>query len=86
VVWLGLISYGIFLWHLPLQGRILEFLQDHDFFPLGPTLTLEVVSLAASIAIAAVSYYFVELPFLRLKEGRSWPWPLRRRAPLPGQG
>jgi len=76
---LGLISYGVYLWHLP----VLEFLGMHanrlQFSAHGlglvgeihhaTTAILLVLTLAVTCAIAAVSYRFIELPFLRRKEG-----------------
>jgi peptidoglycan/LPS O-acetylase OafA/YrhL len=56
--WLGLISYGIYLWH---QG-ILLVLQRH--FHGGASLGL---TLVLSIIFGAASYYIVERPWLRLK-------------------
>ena len=64
VAWLGLISYGIFLWHyvvalqLGAGGAELGF----GWVLLG--------TLAITIPIAAVSYYLVERPLLRLKYRR----------------
>jgi peptidoglycan/LPS O-acetylase OafA/YrhL len=59
--WLGLISYGIFLWHLPL----LLWMYRHGvhFAPL-----LLVCTVAVTIACAAASYYLVERPLLRFKD------------------
>lgn len=68
VTWLGLISYGIFLWHQPfLMWLIRQGLLDE--VPL-PVPTLLVLTLAGSIAVGAASHYVVERPFLRLKEPR----------------
>jgi peptidoglycan/LPS O-acetylase OafA/YrhL len=57
LVWLGNRSYGFYLWHFPIIGVV-----DKTRLPdlLGVPLAL-----ALSIAIAALSYRFVELPFLR---------------------
>jgi peptidoglycan/LPS O-acetylase OafA/YrhL len=61
VAWLGLVSYGIFLWHyvvalhLGLGGAELGF----GFVLVG--------TLAISIPCAAVSYYAIERPLLRYK-------------------
>lgn len=78
LAWIGLISYGIYLWHL----TIAEFLgvsSDPLHFSasgLGlvagvhhaTTLVLFVLTLGVTVAVAALSYYVVELPFLRRKE------------------
>jgi peptidoglycan/LPS O-acetylase OafA/YrhL len=67
--WLGLVSYGVFLWHSP----IMLYLNDHGaqtWLPFGfPSLLL--CTLAITIPIAALSYYFVEKPALRFKDPKS---------------
>jgi peptidoglycan/LPS O-acetylase OafA/YrhL len=78
LAWLGLISYGVYLWHLTvaqvlaLPGDRAHFTSDGlDLAARVDTLTtpvLFVLTLGATTAIAAASYYFVELPFLRRKE------------------
>jgi peptidoglycan/LPS O-acetylase OafA/YrhL len=79
LAWLGLISYGMYLWHLTIT-ELLGLRGDPAHFsagglnlatkiPHGTTLILFVLSLGLTTAIAAVSYYAVELPFLRRKEG-----------------
>jgi len=68
VAWLGLVSYGIYLWHQPLA----EWLTREgllDTFDFAPFLVLTVVTIAITVVIAALSYYGVERPILRLKEG-----------------
>jgi peptidoglycan/LPS O-acetylase OafA/YrhL len=63
LAWLGLVSYGIFLYHQVFVGA---FLSLHKA-PLGFVVyTLAVC--AATIACAALSYYLVERPLLRFKE------------------
>jgi peptidoglycan/LPS O-acetylase OafA/YrhL len=58
VAWIGLISYGIFLWH---------FAVAHELGPDLPYGVAMIVTLALSVAIAATSYYLVERPILRFK-------------------
>jgi peptidoglycan/LPS O-acetylase OafA/YrhL len=73
VAWLGLVSYGIFLWHLPILGEV----RQHVAIPLGARTgslvsfsIVLIVGGAITICLAAASYYFVERPFLVRKERR----------------
>jgi peptidoglycan/LPS O-acetylase OafA/YrhL len=58
--WIGTISYGLYLYHWPIFYR----LRDYD---MQPNLRM-VLSFALAFVIATLSYYFVEKPFLRLKD------------------
>jgi peptidoglycan/LPS O-acetylase OafA/YrhL len=79
LAWLGLISYGVYLWHLTIAALLIRRENPHDFaarglglndqIPNGATPVLFVLTLAVACAVAALSYRFVELPFLRRKEG-----------------
>jgi peptidoglycan/LPS O-acetylase OafA/YrhL len=74
VAWLGLVSYGVFLWHEPI-AKWLEgegVLESLDFAPFAG---LTVLTLAIVVPIAALSYYVLERPILRFKDG----FPARRR-------
>ena len=64
MAWLGLISYGIFLWHYVITRQLGG--PGANLDP-GPLL---VATLAISIPCAAASYYLVERPLLRLKYRR----------------
>jgi peptidoglycan/LPS O-acetylase OafA/YrhL len=66
--WLGLISYGIFLWHFPLMTEMVRSGVDTP-------LELAVAGFAAAILAGALSYYAVERPALRFKERRRRPAP-----------
>jgi peptidoglycan/LPS O-acetylase OafA/YrhL len=73
VAWLGLVSYGIFLWHAPILGKL--GMRLNGWHHLSPNSRLGLVLVLAigggiSIALAAASYYLVELPFLIRKERR----------------
>ena len=78
LAWLGLISYGVFLWHLTIAELLILPERPHDFaaaglglgdrISQGATPILLAATLAASCAVAALSYRFIELPFLRRKE------------------
>jgi peptidoglycan/LPS O-acetylase OafA/YrhL len=69
---LGLISYGVFLWHLTLAVK-LSGEGASGWLPIGRFLSLTVIVVAVSIPVAAVSYLLVERPLLRLKyrQGRA---------------
>jgi peptidoglycan/LPS O-acetylase OafA/YrhL len=66
MAWLGLISYGIFLWHFPV------------LLTIGPGtgrggrafIGLLAVTLAIAIVFAAISYYLIERPAMTLKYRR----------------
>jgi peptidoglycan/LPS O-acetylase OafA/YrhL len=77
VVWLGVISYSFYLWHFTIVELIATPGRGNAFPAPGlnlmahvhvaRTFVLYVVSLLATVALASVSYRFVELPFLRRK-------------------
>ncbi|HVW18402.1 MAG TPA: acyltransferase [Solirubrobacteraceae bacterium] len=71
LAWLGLVSYGIYLWHLPLAVKMNEWLD-------GSYVLILLATTAAAVACATASYYLVERPLLRFKEGL----PRRRAAAL----
>jgi peptidoglycan/LPS O-acetylase OafA/YrhL len=66
LAWLGLISYGVFLWHLPIAVK-LSGKGAVDWLPLGGFLSLSVLTAAVAIPCAAASYYLLERPVLRFK-------------------
>jgi peptidoglycan/LPS O-acetylase OafA/YrhL len=72
VVWMGMISYGIYLWHVPvldLVGRGLS--SNPGAAPLGTVaLTWATVTVGAVI-MGAASWYLVERPFQRVLGPRS---------------
>jgi peptidoglycan/LPS O-acetylase OafA/YrhL len=58
--WFGTVSYGVYLWHGALVG----------FMPGGlvPTFWVRTAEIVFSVGVAALSYYLLELPLLRLKK------------------
>ncbi|MCO6509296.1 MAG: acyltransferase [Aridibacter famidurans] len=62
LVWIGQISYGIYLWHFPVIEGTKKFFEG-----AMPPVFLAAAGVLMSVAVAAVSYYLLELPFLRLK-------------------
>jgi peptidoglycan/LPS O-acetylase OafA/YrhL len=84
---LGVISYGIYLWHLDLINLLLQWT---GWLPgQEPYWLLALAVLALSIAFASVSYFALERPLLRLKGRISW-WDRatsrRKRGSLTGPG
>ena len=72
LAWLGMIAYGVYLYHWPI---LLELWRNAGApGGGGKWLTLLVQTAALSIAAGAASYYLVERPILRFKNVR-----LRRR-------
>ena len=61
--WIGVRSYGIYLFNYPIAVILLAHLHTHNV----SRLTLTGVGIMASIAIAAASYRWVEQPFLARK-------------------
>lgn len=74
LAWLGLVSYGIFLWHSPIMLE-LNSRGAQGWLPGSGFLSLAFSTAAIALACATASYYLVERPALRLKDRGS-----RRRA------
>ena len=69
-LWLGLISYGIYLWHV----TVLQVLEDLGFqrsLHWHPFLVVTAVTLVATSAVAAASWYLAERPLLSLTPRRA---------------
>jgi peptidoglycan/LPS O-acetylase OafA/YrhL len=67
LVGIGRISYGLYLWHFPLQYWLLEQLAYARGWPV--TL-VAILAIGVSFLAATLSYRFIERPMLRLKTAR----------------
>jgi peptidoglycan/LPS O-acetylase OafA/YrhL len=87
IVWVGLISYSVFLWHEPL----VRWLEDHGLVAggaMGLFVNIAVLAIISG-ALATLTYRFVERPALRhkasMRRGPNAP-PDRQGAPLEPAG
>ncbi len=78
LAWLGLVSYGIYLWHVPLAIEITR-AGVAGWVPAGGYVAVTLATVVAACACAAASWYLVERPLLRLKDPPARP-PARRRS------
>jgi peptidoglycan/LPS O-acetylase OafA/YrhL len=78
MVSLGVISYGIYLWHLPLITKLMSWAGWQ--VDATPFWMLVLATLGLSIAFASASYFGLERPILRFKGRISW-WDRRSRPP-----
>ncbi len=62
--WLGLVSYGVFLWQFPALILMLD-LGAADWWPAMSFAVLLITTFALTVACAAVSYYALERPLMR---------------------
>jgi peptidoglycan/LPS O-acetylase OafA/YrhL len=75
IAWIGVISYGAYLWHWPLA----VWLGARDTDGPVPTITRLAV-VVATFAIAAASYYAIERPIRRGRAGGRHVGPVERKA------
>jgi peptidoglycan/LPS O-acetylase OafA/YrhL len=66
LLWLGLISYGVYLWHWPVLLRLSNW-NLASVHGIHPYLLWGVSAGGLTIVLAAASYYLVERPALSLK-------------------
>jgi peptidoglycan/LPS O-acetylase OafA/YrhL len=62
-VWLGHVSFGIYLWHFQVM-RALVLLWPELWSTPSMSLLALAISLPATLALAAISYYCVERPLM----------------------
>jgi peptidoglycan/LPS O-acetylase OafA/YrhL len=70
-VWLGIVSYGIFLWHFDWMNQLSDWRLDHGVHALRFPVML-VLTIAVTLVVAALSWFLVEQPILRRKQRPPW--------------
>jgi peptidoglycan/LPS O-acetylase OafA/YrhL len=63
VVWIGRVSYGLYLWHYPIDRALRP---GNLTFGLG-SRSLQALRLSLTFAVVTASFYLLEQPILRLK-------------------
>jgi peptidoglycan/LPS O-acetylase OafA/YrhL len=76
VVWIGQISYGIYLWHFPMVAWVFAVVP----FRLG-RVAIAGITIVITLVCATASYYLVEMPI----RSRVGSWYRRRSAPQGAQ-
>lgn len=90
LMWLGLISYGIYIWHAPLLSRLASWHYGQSSTHLVKYAEWATLPVLGAIALGAASYYVIERPALSLKRlvparrGGAVSEPLAEPAPLTG--
>jgi peptidoglycan/LPS O-acetylase OafA/YrhL len=74
LAWIGKVSYGIYLWHVP----VLYVVTADRLGPAATPMVLLVARAVVTLGLVVASYYLLERPFLRLKDR------YRAREPVPG--
>ena len=66
IVWTGVISYGLYLWHMPVFVEIMR----HTRYRNLPHWLPFAIAVVLTFLIASFSYYVIERPFLKRKRPR----------------
>jgi peptidoglycan/LPS O-acetylase OafA/YrhL len=77
LAWLGMVSYGFYLYHTIVIAQLTRFAAGHGIAPRYPLVAL--ASLAVSAACASISFHLLERPLMALARRRSGPRPPARR-------
>ncbi|MFZ1324430.1 MAG: acyltransferase [Candidatus Contendobacter sp.] len=75
LVWVGSISYGLYLWHYPIFRIMFE-------LNYGWSIVL-IIGFPVTFAVAVASYFLMEKPILKLKKGFSHLSPIGSPEPTP---
>jgi len=84
--WLGVISYGFYIFHYPVQKLFARLLAQADLSMTRYWWLFAGLSLAGSLTVAALSFRFLERPAMRLARSRRlWSTPYVARQPPLGE-
>ena len=67
LVWIGLISYSLYLWHYPLL-TVWQYLAGAGWFGGWSLVALFGVATPSILLVSWLSYRYVELPFLAMRK------------------
>jgi peptidoglycan/LPS O-acetylase OafA/YrhL len=84
LVWVGRISYGLYLWHVPIFHGVLNRERMTSIGITGDWLTI--LRFATAFAVAAGSFYLIERPMLHLKKRFRGSADAAQAAPLTAEG
>jgi peptidoglycan/LPS O-acetylase OafA/YrhL len=79
LAWLGLVSYGIFLWQIGVMVFLIDDLSVLDLWPAMDFPVLLATGFAGTVACAAASFYLLERPLMGWRAARP-------RRPQPARG
>jgi peptidoglycan/LPS O-acetylase OafA/YrhL len=65
--YLGRISYGLYIWH-PFVNIVVDVVLYRGYFTFITGWYVVASKLILTVVVASISYFYLELPFLRLKE------------------
>lgn len=69
LLWLGQVSYGVFLWHLSIAFALVDL--GVLSLPGSRFVNLSILTLLLSAAAAALSYYLIESPLMKIVNRRT---------------
>ncbi len=72
MIWLGLISYPLYLWHWPLLS-FARILSNESYLLSVQGVVLRVACVALSVALAAMTFRWIEKPVQRIFKSRPYP-------------
>jgi len=69
---MGVLSYGVYLWHLPIMDKVMQILSIKNPLDISFQLYWQklLITLLFSIILSTVTYYLVELPATQYKKYR----------------